>query len=129
MATNSKMVSKKSVSNFKSTLYELVKKIPQGQLATYSQLASLAGNPKAARVVGNILHKNPRPIEIPCHRVVNIKGYLAKNFAFGGLENQKKLLEREEVKVIGGKVDLKECLFKPQDTPSANKASKIYLFC
>lgn len=87
-------------------IYEVVKSIPRGKVATYGQVAELAGNKKLARVVGNALHKNPEPKIIPCHRVINAKGELATNFAFGGAEAQKKLLEAEGVKVVNNRVDL-----------------------
>ena len=88
-------------------IYEAVKKIPKGYVATYGQIAEWAGDKNMARAVGNALHKNPNPDEIPCFRVVNSKGELAGAFAFGGPDNQAKLLEAEGVKVVNGKVDLK----------------------
>ena len=88
-------------------IYEAVKKIPKGKVATYGQVAALAGNAKMARAVGNALHKNPEPIVIPCHRVVDSKGRLAGEFAFGGEGAQAKLLEAEGVVVTDGFVDLK----------------------
>lgn len=87
-------------------IYEAVKKIPRGKVATYGQVAELAGDKKMARAVGNALHKNPQPGIIPCHRVVNAKGELAGAFAFGGVEAQSRLLLEEGVKVVEGKVDL-----------------------
>lgn len=87
-------------------IYEAVKKIPKGHVATYGQVAFLAGNKKMARAVGNALHKNPDPANIPCFRVVNSKGELAGEFAFGGADVQAKLLQEEGIEVINGKVDL-----------------------
>ena len=87
-------------------IYEAVKKIPRGHVATYSRVAALAGNPKMSRAVGNALHKNPDPLNIPCYRVVNSKGELSENFAFGGRDAQKKLLEADGVVVSDYKVDL-----------------------
>lgn len=89
-------------------IYEAVKKIPTGHVATYGQVAELAGDKKMARAVGNALHKNPDPDNIPCFRVVNAKGELAGEFAFGGARAQAKLLEAEGIEVINGKVDLKK---------------------
>lgn len=77
-----------------------------GKVATYGQIAELAGDRKMARAVGNALHKNPEPGVIPCHRVVNAKGELAGEFAFGGPVAQAKLLMAEGVEIINGKVDL-----------------------
>ena len=89
-------------------IYEAGKKIPSGHVATYGQMAELAGDKKMARAVGNALHKNPDPDNIPCFRVVNAKGELAGEFAFGGAGAQAKLLEAEGIEVINGKVDLKK---------------------
>ena len=89
-------------------IYEAVKKIPSGHVATYGQVAALAGDKRMARAVGNALHKNPDPDNIPCFRVVNAKGELAGEFAFGGSGAQAKLLEAEGIEVINGRVDLKK---------------------
>lgn len=87
-------------------IYEAVKKIPKGCVATYGQVAQIAGNKKMSRAVGNALHKNPDPESIPCYRVVNSKGELSGEFAFGGLGAQAKLLAEDGIEVINGKVDL-----------------------
>lgn len=88
-------------------IYEAVKKIPKGKVATYGQVAELAGDKKMCRAVGNALHKNPNPDEIPCYRVVNAKGALAGEFAFGGSGVQRRLLEADGIAFIGDCVDLK----------------------
>ncbi len=87
-------------------IYEAVKKIPYGHVATYAQIAELAGDRKMARAVGNALHKNPDPEHIPCFRVVNAKGELSGAFAFGGPGVQAARLEAEGIVVKDGKVDL-----------------------
>lgn len=87
-------------------IYEAVKRIPYGHVATYAQVAEAAGDRKMARAVGNALHKNPDPDNIPCYRVVNSKGELAAEFAFGGAVRQQKLLEAEGIEVIDRKVSL-----------------------
>lgn len=87
-------------------IYEAVKKIPKGKVATYADVAEMAGDRKMARAVGNALHKNPDPGTIPCHRVVNSKGELAGEYAFGGAWKQAQILESEGVDVIDGKVNL-----------------------
>lgn len=87
-------------------IYEAVKRIPYGRVATYSQVAELAGDRKMARAVGNALHKNPDPDGIPCFRVVNARGELAGAFAFGGAGVQAKLLAAEGVEVTNDRVDL-----------------------
>lgn len=89
-------------------IYEAVKKIPKGQVATYGQVAELAGDKKMARAVGNALHRNPDPDNIPCYRVVNARGELAGAFAFGGSTVQQELLEADGIKVVDNKVELKQ---------------------
>ena len=89
-------------------IYEVVKQIPKGNVATYGQVAALAGNRRWARVVGYALHANPSPDEIPCYRVVNREGRLTEAFAFGGRNRQQELLEQDGIEVVDGKVDLKK---------------------
>lgn len=89
-------------------IYEAVKNIPKGKVATYGQVAAMAGNERMARAVGNALHKNPDPDTIPCYRVVNAKGELAKAFVFGGINVQAAMLEQDGIEVVDGKVDLKK---------------------
>lgn len=89
-------------------IYEAVKKIPRGKVATYGQVAELAGDKKMARAVGNALHRNPDPEHIPCHRVVNAKGELAGAFAFGGANVQEQLLAADGILVVDGRVDLEK---------------------
>ena len=89
-------------------IYEAVKRIPRGKVATYGKVAAMAGNPKMSRAVGNALHKNPDGESIPCYRVVNSKGELAGEYVFGGLWKQKELLEADGIEVIDGRVDLEK---------------------
>ena len=85
------------MSSLHDKVYEFVKNIPRGKVATYGQIALLLGNRNFARVVGNILHDNPDPEHIPCHRVVNAQGKLSRSYAFGGIDVQRRLLESEGV--------------------------------
>lgn len=90
-------------------IYEVVKSIPEGKVATYGLVAALAGNPRWSRVVGYALHVNPEPGVIPCHRVVNREGRLAPSFAFGGEDAQRQLLSAEGITFEpDGRVDLKK---------------------
>ena len=89
-------------------IYEAVKKIPKGKVATYAQIAEMAGDRKMARAVGNALHKNPDPEAIPCFRVVNSKGECSGSFAFGGLNEQAKRLRADGIEVVNNKVDLEK---------------------
>ena len=94
-------------------IYAIVRLIPRGKVATYGQIAALAGNPRLSRVVGYALHVNPDPDNIPCYRVVNRLGEVSKAFAFGGENRQIALLQNEGVEFIDGRVDLKKHLWKP----------------
>ncbi len=93
-------------------IYEQVRRIPRGKVATYGQIATLAGNPHWSQIVGYALHSNPAPGVIPCHRVVNRFGGTAAAFAFGGGDRQRELLEEEGVIFrADGTVDLACCLW------------------
>lgn len=97
-------------SEFSVKIYEIVKQIPQGCVASYGQVAALAGNPRGARGVGFAMHRNPEPGVIPCHRVVFADGGVAPGFAFGGPDAQRRLLEAEGVVFLpDGKVDMQRC--------------------
>ena len=93
--------------NFFETVYKIVKTIPKGKVASYGQIAKLAGNSKMSRQVGWALHGNPYRGIVPCHRVVFKDGSLAPGFAFGGSEAQKAMLVSEGVAFTkDGKVDM-----------------------
>ena len=101
--------------NEKSTfelIYDVVKQIPYGKVATYGQVAELAGSKRWSRVVGYALHANPDPDNIPCFRVVNRFGEVSKAFAFGGENRQIELLEAEGVEFVEGRVDMKKYQWK-----------------
>ncbi len=88
-------------------IYEVVKQIPKGKVTTYGAVARLSGNPRWSQVVGFALHSNPDPKTIPCHRVVNRMGEVSKAFAFGGENEQVKLLMDEGIAFLeDGTVDL-----------------------
>ncbi len=96
-------------SEFTQRIYEVVKNIPRGYVASYGQIAALAGNPRGARGVGFALHRNPQPGVIPCHRVVFADGGVAPGFAFGGPEVQRQLLRDEGVIFSAdGRVDMQK---------------------
>lgn len=94
---------------FFDKVYNVVKDIPRGKVATYGQIAKILGAPRYSRFVGFALHSNPNPKEIPCHRVVNRFGQLSKSFAFGGESSQRKLLEQEGIVFnADGTIDMKK---------------------
>jgi len=85
-------------------VYDLVRQIPKGKVASYGDVARVLGiNP---RYVGYILHHNPYPGDVPCHRILNSQGRVAKTFAFGGGDAQQKLLETESIQFTSGKANL-----------------------
>ena len=95
-------------------IYEVVCNSPLGKVATYGQVALLAGNPRWARVVGYALHVNPAFGVIPCHRVVNREGKTAESFAFGGNDIQRQMLENEGIVFEeDGHIDLKKYQWRP----------------
>lgn len=97
-------------------IYRQVKRIPKGRVATYGQIATLAGNPRWARVVGYALHVNPDPKTIKCHRVVNRMGGLTDAFAFGGKEAHAQLLRDEGIEVREDyTIDLKKYCVRPHE--------------
>ena len=86
-----------SDNNFFQQVYEVVKKIPDGKVMTYGQIAEAIGS-KDARKVGWALHANKDGSIVPCHRVVNKDGGLAPGYAFGGFDAQKARLIAEGIK-------------------------------
>ena len=94
-------------------IYGVVKQIPYGKVATYGQVALLAGNPRWSRVVGYALHVNPDPETVKCYRVVNRFGETSRAFAFGGQDVQCQLLENEGIEFLpDGRVDLEKFIWK-----------------
>lgn len=91
---------------FKDKVYELTSQIPRGKVATYKQLAVLAGSPGAARAVGMCMKTNPHAPQVPCHRVVAADGSLTGYSAEGGLKAKQIMLKEEGVVFAGGKVNL-----------------------
>lgn len=97
-------------------IYEVVKKIPYGRVATYGQIAMLCGNPHLSQIVGYALHVNPDPENIPCFRVVNRFGETSRAFAFGGEDVQRNLLEAEGVEFSAdGRVDLEKYIWRSEN--------------
>lgn len=102
---------------FFEDVYEVVKKIPRGSVATYGQIARLVGQPRKSKIVGWALHCNPYEGIVPCHRVVNRHGELSGAFAFGGRDMQRELLEKEGIIFDeSGIINLQQYLWKPEET-------------
>ncbi len=93
-------------SPFTQKIYAVAARIPKGKVATYGQVARLAGNTNAARAVGNAMKRNPDRRVVPCHRVVASDGSLT-GYSFGkGIATKKNALLKEGVIFIGIRVDL-----------------------
>lgn len=93
--------------SFPKRVYDLVARIPKGKVATYGQLAAMAGSPRAARIAGAAMYR--APVGLPCHRVLYSDGRLCCDQAFGGKEIQRGLLEDEGITFLpDGRVDLKK---------------------
>lgn len=100
------------MTDFQKKVYEIVAKIPKGKVATYKQIAKLAGRPRAYRAVGSCMRKNPDPKNIPCHRVVASDGNLA-GYAFRkGVKTKKEILLKEGVVFNENHVDLSQSGWK-----------------
>ena len=83
-------------SSLSRQIKDIIKKIPRGKVATYGQIAMMAGDPHAARQVVRILHSSSRKEEPPWHRVINSKGRISLQPGFG-YETQKELLVKEGI--------------------------------
>lgn len=100
-------------SNLYHKIYEIVADIPEGKVATYGQIAWIAGRPNAPRVVGYAMSRVPADLDLPCHRVVNKAGAMAPDHVFGGEQSQRSLLEEEGVTfLVNGCIDMKKCQWR-----------------
>jgi methylated-DNA-protein-cysteine methyltransferase related protein len=98
--------------NFFSKVYDIVAQIPRGKVATYGQIAAMAGNPRAARMVGEAMRKTPEYLDIPCHRVVNQAGGMSPAYAFGGAGRQRMAIEAGGVDFReNGCIDMDKCVW------------------
>jgi methylated-DNA-[protein]-cysteine S-methyltransferase len=85
--------------NFQIKVWEFLKTIPRGTVTTYSKVAKAIGYPKAVRPVANAIGNNPKPIIIPCHRVVRANGSIGGYSGIGGVNKKKFLLRKENIKL------------------------------
>lgn len=101
-------------SNIYSKIYEIVADIPAGRVASYGQIAWMAGRPRGHRITGYALSRVPKELDLPCHRVVNRLGEMAPYRIFGGEQIQRSLLEQEGVTFLeNGRIDMKKCQWRP----------------
>jgi methylated-DNA-protein-cysteine methyltransferase-like protein len=99
------------VGSFHQKVIETIKKIPRGRVATYGQIAAMAGNPMAARQVVRALHTSSGKEKLPWHRVINKQGKISLRPG-EGYEEQRGMLEKEGVRIDDdGKIDLNRYLW------------------
>lgn len=107
---------------FFEQVYGVVQQIPRGRVASYGQVARMAGRPRSARFVGYALHANPDPVITPCHRVVFRDGSLAAGYVFGGEgEQRRRLLEEGVIFLPDGHVDMESCAWEASDPGAASQ--------
>lgn len=100
---------------FFERVYAIVARIPEGYVATYGQIAVMAGSPYASRVVGYAMNRAPEGRNLPCHRVVNRLGQMAPDAVFGGKQVQRALLAAEGITFLSdGCIDMKKHLWNGQ---------------
>lgn len=88
-------------------IYTVIDAIPKGRVASYGQIALLAGRPGTARAVGFALRSLPQGLELPCHRVVFGDGAICTGLTFGGPNVQRQMLESEGITFLkNGKIDM-----------------------
>ena len=95
-------------------IYETIRDIPQGCVASYGQIAEIAGIPRGARQVGWALKHLPRDQSVPWHRVITVSGRIAFEPGSASFEKQKELLIAEDIAVIAGRVDMRKYRWQPQ---------------
>ncbi len=100
--------------SFTDRLRGIIKKIPSGKVATYGQIAALAGNPMAARQVAWLLHSSSRKDKLPWQRVINSSGRISLPRG-KGYETQRRLLSKEGIKFnLDGTIDFDLFLWVPR---------------
>jgi methylated-DNA-protein-cysteine methyltransferase-like protein len=110
---------------FEERVKTLIRSIPKGRVATYAQIASLAGNFRAARQVARVLHASSDKEHLPWHRVINSRGGISLRRG-RGFEAQRHLLKKEGVPVDrAGRVDLGRFQWEPPGLPS--RAARDFL--
>jgi methylated-DNA-protein-cysteine methyltransferase related protein len=87
-------------------IWQAVREIPRGRVATYGQIADAAGLPKQARQAGYALHALPKDTDVPWHRVINAQGKISFPPGTRAYKEQRKRLEAEGIVFINGRVDL-----------------------
>ncbi len=112
---------------FEDRAKQAIRAIPQGKVATYAQIATLAGNYRAARQVARVLHSSSEKDRLPWHRVINSRGGISLKRG-GGFEEQRRRLLEEGVEVDrSGCVDLLKYQWEKEDRRSRANAARKFL--
>lgn len=114
------------MTEFEAKIYEAVRRIPEGKVASYGQIAAAAGYPGAARAAGNALHVNPDGNFTPCFRVVHANGRLSAAYGFGGIYAQKERLLSDGVEVWNDKVNMEEYRCKDEELRITGSGTEKY---
>lgn len=102
------------MNEFDERIYKLALMIPKGKVASYGQLAAMAGKPQNSRAAGRAMKNSPADRDIPCHRVVSQNGETAPSHVFESRKHQRAMLEAEGVVFKqNGKIDMKKSQWKP----------------
>jgi methylated-DNA-protein-cysteine methyltransferase-like protein len=109
------------MASFDREVYVLVRKIPRGSVASYGQVAALAGKPRAARAVGGAMRRCPA--DVPWHRVLNAAGRISRRKRASSMLTQRMLLEREGVAIVRGRVDFSKNGWDSAPKRAARKTS------
>ena len=99
---------------FAQEVYELIRSIPKGKISTYKEVAKAIGKPKAVRAVGHVLKANRHPDKTPCYKIVRSDGSLGGYCGSDpkNISRKERLLKRDGIKVVDGKVDLRKYLYR-----------------
>ncbi len=100
--------------DLRAKIHAVVRRIPRGKVATYGQVAALAGFPRHARQVGYAMRDLPQGSDLPWHRVLNARGEVSPRAAVGWEDVQRDLLEQEGVELARERVDLSRYGWKPR---------------
>ena len=98
------------MTEFQKKVLDAVKKVPEGRVASYSEIAEYIGSPNASRAVGGALGSNPKPIIVPCHRIVCKNGLIGGYLM--GTKEKARLLGKEGIKTENGRICMKKFGFK-----------------
>ncbi len=106
-----------ALTEFSDRVYWLVQQVPSGAVATYGQIATFAGSPRAARAVGNLMRQSlKRDVEVPWHRVINARGAISSKGDSPRAELQRRLLQAEGITFDDrGRCDLQALRWEPRE--------------